>query len=94
VEGLFFVPEFLRAEKGNISPRQAFMDGEPSFWEATMAGKKKKENSPLQGQEQDQHAKIAQTAYFIAESRGFQPGQELDDWVKAESIVYSEQDHS
>ncbi|MCX7099582.1 MAG: DUF2934 domain-containing protein [Methylococcales bacterium] len=32
----------------------------------------------------DQAAKIAELAYYKAESRGFEPGQELDDWLAAE----------
>lgn len=32
----------------------------------------------------DHSAKIAELAYFKAESRGFEPGQELDDWLEAE----------
>lgn len=30
---------------------------------------------------------IAQAAYFRAERRGFEPGQELDDWLAAEAEV-------
>lgn len=33
----------------------------------------------------DHHAKIALTAYFIAEKRSFEPGHELDDWLAAEA---------
>lgn len=32
----------------------------------------------------DHSAKIAELAYLKAESRGFEPGQELDDWLEAE----------
>ncbi|NOS88095.1 MAG: DUF2934 domain-containing protein [Methylococcaceae bacterium] len=32
----------------------------------------------------DHTAKIAELAYFKAENRGFEPGQELDDWLEAE----------
>jgi hypothetical protein len=32
----------------------------------------------------DHDAKIAELAYYKAESRGFQPGYELDDWLEAE----------
>jgi len=32
----------------------------------------------------DRDAKIAEMAYFKAESRGFEPGYELDDWFAAE----------
>ena len=32
----------------------------------------------------DGEAKIAELAYFKAESRGFTPGHELNDWLEAE----------
>lgn len=32
-------------------------------------------------------ALIAEAAYFRAESRGFQPGQEMEDWLAAEADV-------
>jgi len=33
------------------------------------------------------HEMIEIAAYFKAEQRGFAPGQELDDWLKAEQEV-------
>ena len=33
------------------------------------------------------HALIAESAFFIAQKRGFAPGQELDDWLAAEREV-------
>jgi hypothetical protein len=36
---------------------------------------------------EDRQALIAQTAFFLAESRGFSPGQEFDDWLLAERLV-------
>ena len=32
----------------------------------------------------DRDAKVAELAYFKAESRGFEPGHELEDWLAAE----------
>ena len=32
----------------------------------------------------DRDAKIAELAYFKAESRGFEPGHEVEDWYEAE----------
>jgi hypothetical protein len=32
----------------------------------------------------DHDAKITELAYYKAESRGFEPGRELDDWLEAE----------
>lgn len=37
----------------------------------------------------NRHRWIAEAAYFIAETRSFEPGKELDDWLQAE-IAYSE----
>ena len=33
----------------------------------------------------DREARIAELAYLKAESRGFEPGQELEDWLEAEA---------
>lgn len=30
---------------------------------------------------------IAETAYYLAEKRGFAPGYELQDWLEAERII-------
>jgi hypothetical protein len=35
----------------------------------------------------DQQRMIAEAAYFLAESRGFNPGHELEDWLTAENLV-------
>lgn len=35
--------------------------------------------------DQDRSEQIAVAAYFKAQARGFAPGQELDDWLQAES---------
>jgi hypothetical protein len=32
----------------------------------------------------NRHRWIAEAAYFIAETRDFVPGKELDDWLQAE----------
>jgi hypothetical protein len=36
---------------------------------------------------EDRTACIAEAAYLIAERRGFAPGHELEDWLKAENQV-------
>jgi len=41
---------------------------------------------------QDRQAMIAEAAFFIAESRGFMPGQEFDDWLAAERMLERQQD--
>jgi hypothetical protein len=35
----------------------------------------------------ERHALIERAAYLIAESRGFAPGEELNDWLAAEAEV-------
>lgn len=35
----------------------------------------------------DRHASIARAAYLRSQSRGFQPGFELEDWLAAEAEV-------
>ncbi len=32
----------------------------------------------------DHDAKVAELAFYKAESRGFEPGHELEDWLEAE----------
>jgi hypothetical protein len=34
-----------------------------------------------------EHERIAQAAYYRAESRGFAPGHELEDWLAAEKLI-------
>ena len=34
-----------------------------------------------------QHSMISEAAYYLAERRGFRPGQELDDWLAAEGEI-------
>jgi hypothetical protein len=36
---------------------------------------------------EERHRMIALAAYFRAERRGFNPGQELDDWFEAEAKI-------
>ena len=38
----------------------------------------------------DRRRVVEETAYFMAEKRGFQPGHELEDWLAAESLVTTE----
>lgn len=37
--------------------------------------------------EDEKYSSIAECAYYKAESRGFEPGHELDDWLAAESEI-------
>ncbi len=38
----------------------------------------------------EREARIAVAAFFLAESRGFEPGHELDDWLQAERQIDAE----
>ena len=38
----------------------------------------------------DRGAMISELAYYKAESRGFEPGHELDDWLEAEKELMLE----
>jgi hypothetical protein len=40
------------------------------------------------------HDQIAQRAYEIASERGFIPGQELDDWLRAERELQASRAHA
>jgi hypothetical protein len=42
----------------------------------------------------DHQARIAATAYFIAEKRGFEPGHDSDDWLAAEAEVARAEQHA
>lgn len=35
----------------------------------------------------DREAMVAEAAFYIAEARGFAPGQEIDDWLAAERML-------
>lgn len=37
--------------------------------------------------ENSRHARIAMRAHEIAEARGFEPGHELEDWLRAEQEI-------
>ena len=42
----------------------------------------------------ERHHLIEETAYFIAEQRGFQGGNPVDDWLQAEAKIESRQEES
>lgn len=43
------------------------------------------------GKIEDLYSHIAAAAYYKAESRGFEPGYELDDWLNAEIELMGDQ---
>lgn len=36
---------------------------------------------------EERHAMIAVAAYYLAEARGFAPGREVEDWLRAERAI-------
>lgn len=56
-------------------------------WGMTMlkSSKKKSETAP-DAEAAVASEGIAETAYYLAEKRGFEPGFEVDDWYAAEKI--------
>lgn len=45
-------------------------------------------------QDEDLHSTIATAAYFRAQKRGFEHGQEIDDWLAAEAEVKGKREES
>lgn len=45
-------------------------------------------------QDEDLHSTIATAAYFRAQERGFEHGQEIDDWLAAEAEVKGKREES
>lgn len=48
------------------------------------------QSAELQADNQDKLLRIAVIAYYKAESRGFEPGYELQDWLEAEAETAAE----
>ena len=64
------------ARRSSLSPRAAIHERDA--------------NSPSAGANllpEQREALVARAAYFIAERRGFAPGNELDDWLQAEAEI-------
>ena len=45
------------------------------------------ESADRSSDQQERENRVAVAAYFRAKARGFEPGQELDDWLAAEAEV-------
>jgi hypothetical protein len=65
-----------------------------------LAEKQKKLKSPIpliglefkpESNSEDKCARIAISAYYKAEARGYEPGHELEDWLEAEIETEAEQ---
>jgi hypothetical protein len=65
------------------------MTDRPLFGELVVASAYDHEgnNPDMEAMERQAQAMIQEAAYFIAEKRGFAPGHELEDWLKAKAQV-------
>lgn len=55
-----------------------------------MRGRRSREGKRARARDCDPvklHAMIAESAYYLAERRGFAPGHELEDWLEAEAKI-------
>lgn len=51
---------------------------------ASVKRTKAEEPNTIEELPEDVQNKIAESAYYKAENRGFEPGHELEDWLEAE----------
>ncbi|MCB1948673.1 DUF2934 domain-containing protein [Nitrosomonas sp.] len=65
------------------------MDAAKQQTKSTMRTKKelssKDKASESELNEQDRDSRVAVSAYYKAQARGFEPGHELEDWLAAEA---------
>lgn len=55
-----------------------------------MRGRRSRQHNAVAARARDlaeRHAMIAEAAYYHAEQRHFEPGHELDDWLRAEAEI-------
>ena len=64
----------------------------PLYGELVVAsGYEQEERNPsVEEMEQQAHSMIQEAAYYLAEKRGFAPGWELEDWLKAKAQILKE----
>lgn len=74
--------------RGKPGPQHSQLAGTTAS--AKAATRKRSAESPTAGAKvmpEPRQQLIAQAAYFIAERRGFAPGNELEDWLRAEAEI-------
>jgi len=61
----------------------------PLYGELVVASAYEQEETRQANEEWERlaHLEIQQAAYYIAEARGFAPGHELEDWLKAKAQI-------
>jgi DUF2934 family protein len=72
----------------STSPSASSFDGEDALLEQLRTRGAKSESAPARASGRAQrHRMIAEAAYYCAERRGFAPGHELEDWLRAEAEI-------
>lgn len=72
----------------STSPSTPSFDGEDAMLEQLSRRNAQGKSAPARvGDLTQQHAMIAEAAYYCAQRRGFAPGHELEDWVQAEAQI-------
>ena len=70
----------------NTSPSASSFDGEDAMLQQLRTRGTKSTSAPVrEGDGAQRRAMIAEAAYYFAERRGFAPGHELEDWLRAEA---------
>ena len=72
----------------STSPSASSYDGEDAMLEQLRTRGAKSRSAPGRVSDHAQRqAMIAEAAYYCAERRGFAPGHELEDWLRAEAEI-------
>ena len=72
----------------STSPSAFSFDGEDAMLEQLRARSAKSKSAPARANDRSRReAMIAEAAYYCAERRGFAPGHELEDWLRAEGEI-------
>jgi len=73
------------AARPDVNARGVVARREPKRTEAATKGKEAASAPAYSGE--DRYRMIAEAAYYRAESRGFEGGSQLDDWLAAEMEI-------
>jgi len=72
----------------STSSSSSSFDGEDAMLEQLRTRNAKSKSAPARASDGAQRqAMIAEAAYYCAERRGFAPGHELEDWLRAEAEI-------
>lgn len=72
----------------STSSSSSSFDGEDAMLEQLRTRNAKSKSAPVRASDGAQRqTMIAEAAYYCAERRGFAPGHELEDWLRAEAEI-------